>query len=226
VSEPLVFESSGASAVFVATIVGSAVVEWIVTYRERRVTDVERAGSLGGRARVAAETLVESTTTATRADKGEDRGTKRILVGSMLMALLVGVLIAQHVPALALPGNAWVWLLLGAAVASLGIGVRAWAITTLGRFFRRDVTISPEQRVIATGPYRFVRHPAYFGNLVVVAGVGLMLGNALALVVMVVVVFLGHIPRIRVEEAALERELGEPYRRFEAGRARLVPGVW
>ena len=53
-----------------------------------------------------------------------------------------------------------------------------------------------------------------------------MLGNALALVVMVVVVFLGHVPRIRVEEAALERELGDPYRRFEAGRARLVPGVW
>ena len=119
-----------------------------------------RDGSLGGNARVAAETLVESTTTATRADKSEDRGTKRILVAAMLGALVVGVVIAQDLSGLALPGNGWVWLLVGAAVAWLGIGVRAWAIATLGRFFRRDVTISADQEVVARGlPLR--RHPAY-----------------------------------------------------------------
>ena len=144
----------------------------------------------------------------------------------MLGALAAGVVIARNLPGFALPGNGWAWLLVGSAVAWLGIGVRAWAIATLGRFFRRDVTIAADQEVVSTGPYRFVRHPAYSANLVVVAGVGLMLGNALALIVMIVVAFAGHVPRIRVEEAALERELGEPYRRFEAGRARLVPGVW
>jgi len=226
VSEPLVFESSGATAVFVATIVGSAAVEWIVTYRERRVTDAADTRRLGERLRIAAETLVESTTTLTQADKSEDRGTKRILVASMLAALAAGVLIARNLPGLALPGNGWVWLVLGSAVAWLGIGVRAWAITTLGRFFRRDVTVAADQQVVSTGPYRLVRHPSYSANVLVVAGVGLMLGNALALTVMIAVAFAGHVPRIRVEEAALERELGEPYRRFEAGRARLVPGVW
>ena len=220
------FDNNAATAVFVVTIVGSAAVEWVVTYRERRVTDTAEPKRRSERLRVAAETLVESTTTATQADKSEDRGTKRILVAAMLGALAAGVVIARNLPGFALPGNGWAWLLVGSAIAWLGIGVRAWAIATLGRFFRRDVTIAADQEVVSTGPYRFVRHPAYSANLVVVAGVGLMLGNALAVIVMIAVAFAGHVPRIRVEEAALERELGEPYRRFEAGRARLVPGVW
>lgn len=225
-SEPLVFESDAATAVFVATLAVSVAAEWLVTYRERRVTEAASSRSLGGRVGVAARTLVESTTTFTRADRSEDRGTKRILVGSMVGALVLGALIADHVPALELPGSGWLWLLAGAAITLVGIAVRVWAITTLGRFFRRDVTIAPDQTVIEAGPYRYVRHPAYLGNLVVVAGVGLMLGNALALVVMVGIALAGHVPRIRVEEAALERELGEPYLRFGARRARLVPGVW
>ena len=46
------FESSGATAVFVATIVGSAAVEWIVTYRERRVTDAADTRRPGERLRI------------------------------------------------------------------------------------------------------------------------------------------------------------------------------
>jgi protein-S-isoprenylcysteine O-methyltransferase Ste14 len=226
VADSLVFEDTAATVVFVATIVGAQAVEWIVTYRERRQTDGERVDSLTGRARVAGATLVEVTTSATRAAKEEDRGTKRILVGSLIVALVLAALAAQHLTALALPGNGWTWLVLGAVVAWCGIGLRAWAITTLGRFFRRDVTVAADQHVVTTGPYRFVRHPAYTGNLLVAAGVGLMFGNAASVVILVVGTLIGHLPRIRVEEAALEAELGAPYRDFAAGRRRLVPGLW
>ena len=222
----LVFEETGATVVFVATIVGAQAVEWIVTYHERRVTEGARADSLTGRARTAGATLVEVTTTATRGDKEEDRGTKRILVGSLVVSLVLAALAAQHLTALALPGDGWDWLVVGAGVAWLGIGFRAWAIITLGRFFRRDVTVAADQYVVTTGPYRFVRHPAYAGNLLVAAGVGLMLGNAASVAILVAGTLIGHLPRIRVEEAALEAELGAPYREFAAGRRRLVPGVW
>ena len=57
------------------------------------------------------------------------------------------------------------------------------------------------------GPYRFVRHPACAGNLLVALGLGLALANWLSI-------------------AALEGALGEPYRAYEAETARLVPGVW
>jgi protein-S-isoprenylcysteine O-methyltransferase Ste14 len=117
-------------------------------------------------------------------------------------------------------------VLAGSATIWLGIGLRVWAIAELGRFFRRDVLIQEGHEVVAAGPYRVVRHPAYAGNLVAAVGLGLALGNSLALVILVVVPVLGHIPRIRVEEAELERFLGEPYRRYAESTARLVPGLW
>jgi protein-S-isoprenylcysteine O-methyltransferase Ste14 len=224
--ETFVFENTAATVVFVGTLVGALLVESVVTYRERRITSGVHERSIGARARLAAATLLEVNTTATRADKREDRGTKRILVGSMLVALALGVVAARRLPGLALPGNGWIWVGLGAVVAWSGIALRAWAIATLGRFFRRDVTIAADQVVVSTGPYRWLRHPAYTGNLLVALGFGLMLGNIGSLLVLGVVPFLGHVPRIRVEEAALERELGDPYRAFAAARARLVPGLW
>ncbi len=44
--------------------------------------------------------------------------------------------------------------------------------------------------------------------------------------VVVVVPTVGFVYRIRVEERALLDGLGEPYRRFAADRARLIPGQW
>jgi protein-S-isoprenylcysteine O-methyltransferase Ste14 len=43
--------------------------------------------------------------------------------------------------------------------------------------------------------------------------------------VVVIVPTIGLVVRIRVEERALLESLGEPYRRFAASRARLVPGL-
>jgi protein-S-isoprenylcysteine O-methyltransferase Ste14 len=144
----------------------------------------------------------------------------------MVAGLLLAAVAARRLPGAKLPGGGWLWIVLGAVVAWAGIALRAWSIATLGRFFRRDVTVEEGQTVVGGGPYRFVRHPAYSGNLLVALGVGLMLANAVSILSLVVLPVLGHLPRIRVEEAALDRALGEPYRRWAVGRARLVPGVW
>jgi protein-S-isoprenylcysteine O-methyltransferase len=45
-----------------------------------------------------------------------------------------------------------------------GIGLRAWAIATLGRFFRRDIQVAGDQVVVRTGPYAAIRHPPTRGT--------------------------------------------------------------
>jgi protein-S-isoprenylcysteine O-methyltransferase Ste14 len=57
-------------------------------------------------------------------------------------------------------------------------------------------------------------------------GIGLALGNWAALAVLAVVPTAGLVARIRTEERALLAGLGEPYRRFAAGRPHLFPGLW
>jgi protein-S-isoprenylcysteine O-methyltransferase Ste14 len=144
----------------------------------------------------------------------------------MVAGFVAAWLAARYVPGADLPSSDWVWVILGVLIMLAGFTLRVGSIVVLGRFFRRDVTIEAAQTVIRRGPYRYIRHPAYAGNLLVALGFGLALANWLSIAALVALPFLGLLPRIRVEEAALESALGEPYRAYEADTARLVPGLW
>lgn len=124
-----------------------------------------------------------------------------------------------------LPGPT-VWLVVGLVVAWAGMVFRFWAVRTLGPFFTTRVAVVDQQRVVADGPYRYIRHPSYLGVVVLMGGFGLALSNGLSVLAMLVLPVGGLVPRIMVEEAALRQGLGELYDRYADGRARLLPGVW
>jgi protein-S-isoprenylcysteine O-methyltransferase Ste14 len=114
----------------------------------------------------------------------------------------------------------------GVLVMWLGLVLRAWAIVALGASFRTTVEVDPGQPVVARGPYRWIRHPSYTGLLVIVAGFGLAAGSWLSFAACLVLPLPAIVWRIRVEEAELERVLGDAYRDYASGRARLVPRLW
>jgi protein-S-isoprenylcysteine O-methyltransferase Ste14 len=62
--------------------------------------------------------------------------------------------------------------------------------------------------------------------IITFVGIGLALGNWLSVIALIVIPTAGLVVRIHVEERALFAALGEPYRRFAAGRRRLFPGLW
>jgi protein-S-isoprenylcysteine O-methyltransferase Ste14 len=144
-----------------------------------------------------------------------------VLLGSMAAALYV----AQS-GAFAIPAGRWALFVAGVVVMALGIALRVWAVVVLGRAFTVEVRVRDGQEVVDRGPYRAVRHPSYTGLLLVFLGTGLALGDWLALILVVVPPVAAVVFRIRVEEAALLAGLGEAYRRYSAGRKRLIPGIW
>jgi len=143
-----------------------------------------------------------------------------------LAGLVSAVLLAKGVPGAALPGSQWLWVVLGCAVGLTGVTLRWWAIRTLGKQFTRELQIGSDHELVVDGPYRYVRHPSYTGAILMLAGVGLGLGNALAFAVCLVLPALGYIQRIPREEQLLREELGEPYVEYARQRRRLVPGVY
>lgn len=155
-----------------------------------------------------------------------ERGSLRLVYVTIAGGLIGAFLLATRVHAAAIPSGRWVLFGVGLALMVAGIALRQWAIAVLGRFFTVNVRIHPDQQVVDRGPYRWVRHPSYTGLMATLLGIGLALGNWAALVLIVVLPTIGLVARIRVEERALLAGLGEPYRRFAATRAHLVPGIW
>jgi protein-S-isoprenylcysteine O-methyltransferase Ste14 len=148
-----------------------------------------------------------------------DRGTRTLVAISIGVAIFVAVAAGSQDPAPA-------WQVAGGIVLWLGLVMRIWAVAALGRSFRTTVEVDPDQAVVTGGPYRWVRHPAYLGLVLIVAGFGLALGSWLSFAAGLLIPLPALVRRIAVEEAELERVLGDAYRSYEAGRARLLPGVW
>ena len=175
---------------------------------------------------IAGEVATRTSTIRNRAKGSIEWGSLVVVIIGLGGGIGGAVVIATHLTWAAIPVGRLALFVVGIALMVLGIGLRAWSVIVLGRNFTVFVQVREEQPVVDTGPYRLLRHPSYTGLLLVCLGIGLALGNWLALVVVVVVPTVAILVRIRVEERALLAGIGEPYRRFAATRKRLIPWVW
>jgi protein-S-isoprenylcysteine O-methyltransferase Ste14 len=155
-----------------------------------------------------------------------DGGSRALLRQTIMIGNFVAYFVAFRVPAFAMPGPGAVYLGSGIALMWLGIGLRQWAVHTLGRFFTFTVAVHDEHSVVTGGPYRVVRHPSYSGGTLSSIGTGIALGNWLALLIVVLVPLAGVVNRIKVEERAMVDGIGPAYAEYAARRKRLVPFVW
>jgi protein-S-isoprenylcysteine O-methyltransferase Ste14 len=115
---------------------------------------------------------------------------------------------------------------LGCACLVLGIATRLAAVATLRRQFTTMVAIVARHRIVDSGPYRRVRHPAYLGLLLSLLGFGLCSGNWVCLAVAVGLPPAAIVYRIRAEERALLRHFGPAYAEYASRTHRLVPGIY
>jgi protein-S-isoprenylcysteine O-methyltransferase Ste14 len=112
----------------------------------------------------------------------------------------------------------------GALLLTLAALIRTWA----SAYLKADVVYASEvktQSVVADGPYRFVRNPLYFGNVVMALGMGVMMSRAGFFVLLVaMVVFCYRL--ILLEESDLRASQGESYLRYCKTVPRLWPSLW
>ena len=113
---------------------------------------------------------------------------------------------------------------LGIFIMVAGCAFRQWALIHLGRFFSRTVQIESGHKVITTGPYHWIRHPAYTGMIIVYIGAIVALGTWLGALLTFAIVTGSLVYRIRVEEQALISALGDEYREYMKQTWQLFPG--
>jgi protein-S-isoprenylcysteine O-methyltransferase Ste14 len=172
------------------------------------------------------ELLIRARSRLNRQGSRADRGSYAVVYVTVVVGLLAGFALAAGAHGAAIRQARWPVFVIGVVLMAVGFVIRQWAVLLLGRFFTVNVRVHADQVVVDQGPYRWVRHPSYTGMVITFVGIGLALGNWATLATMVVVPLVGLVYRIRVEERALLDGIGDPYRRFAEGRARLIPHVW
>lgn len=111
-------------------------------------------------------------------------------------------------------------------VCALGYALSVWA-TASNAFFSQIVRVQLErgQTVITSGPYRYVRHPAYLGSILFELAVPVLLDSWWSLIVSGINVLL-LILRTALEDRTLQVELSGYSDYARQVRSRLLPGVW
>jgi len=149
-----------------------------------------------------------------------DRGSYLVIIMAIFLAISFSIYLRiQNIGTLT---GLFQWL--GLFLMAAGATFRQWALIHLGRFFSRTVQIKSGHKVISTGPYRWIRHPAYTGMIVVYIGMVMSIGTWLGTLLTFAIVTGSLLYRIRVEEKTLLTALGNEYHEFMKQTWLLFPG--
>ena len=114
-------------------------------------------------------------------------------------------------------------------VKSLGFGIFvvgsllfAWSLLHLRGAFTGNVD-PVTNRLVTTGPYRFVRHPVYLAMIGMVFGLAIGLRSVLGIALIVLTFIPSAICRARLEEAALEEKFGDAWIAYRSRTRFILP---
>jgi protein-S-isoprenylcysteine O-methyltransferase Ste14 len=116
--------------------------------------------------------------------------------------------------------------LAGLVVCVLSYALLAWAMTS-NAFFSQIVRIQSDRdhTVVTSGPYRYVRHPAYVGMILFDLAMSTLLASWMAIIAGGLCAIL-IILRTALEDRALQAELTGYVDYSRQVRYRLIPGIW
>lgn len=118
------------------------------------------------------------------------------------------------------------WTTIGFLIMSIGIGLRLWAIRTLGKAFTTTVQIVKDHQLITDGPYSWIRHPSYLGAFLAFVGGGIFLQSWIGTLVAFSCMMIAYYIRISAEEKTLNKAFGNAYLNYSRKTVRMIPFVW
>ncbi len=125
------------------------------------------------------------------------------------------------IPAVSQPINDPGIMLSANVVTILGVAITLCSLSVLGR----SVSIIPQARsLVQNGPYKFVRHPVYLGELIAIFGIVLARFSLPAMAVFCLLTA-AQIYRALQEERLLAGTFPE-YESYSVKRARFIPGIY
>jgi protein-S-isoprenylcysteine O-methyltransferase Ste14 len=101
--------------------------------------------------------------------------------------------------------------------------LRTWGTAYLNSDVMVDMKLHTS-RLVADGPYRYVRNPLYLGNIFLAIGFGLMASRTGFVVLVLGMIFFDYRLIMR-EEAGIRASQGDSYRAYCAAVPRLLPSL-
>src|SRR5262245_41553360 len=113
---------------------------------------------------------------------------------------------------------------IGVILCVAGMALLVWARQTLGRNWSQTVAAKKEPELVMSGPYRYIRHPMYFGGLIAPIGSAIVVrGGWFFLIVILGSLFLW---RVVAEDKLMAQQFPNEYAGYKKRTKTLIPYIW
>lgn len=155
----------------------------------------------------------------------------RSVNGIVLQGLSYAIVWAAHRPSFTpfVPSSKTVDSVLSVVAVMISFGSVAFtmfAVKALGKEWSLTARVVEGHKLATRGPYSFVRHPIYTGMLGMLLATGLVTSYWPALVIALVVFFIGTIIRVKIEEGLLRETFGSEFDEYASRVSAIVPGIY
>lgn len=146
-----------------------------------------------------------------------------VIIGWLAEAFLIGRLEVSGLRIVTGLSNT-AGLILGLSIVALGYAGTLWCYAAMGDLWRIGIDHTKKVALVSSGPYRYVRHPIYSFQMVMLIGAFWLLPAGFSLTLVFV-----HLICVRIkaadEEVYLLTTLGDEYGQYLARTGRLFPRV-
>ncbi len=151
----------------------------------------------------------------------KDKGSLWLLYGLITLGYALSFSIGATKTGRMYPWNAF--FAIGMALIVVGFIIRIHSMLTLKQYFTYSVAKVEDHKIIATGLYKFIRHPGYLGQLMIFLGISISVSNWFSILLMMMPILIGYLYRMRIEEKFMSEQLGEDYFIYQEHTKKIIP---
>jgi len=128
------------------------------------------------------------------------------------IVLLILIIFTYFIPIKIIPNY---YNYLGIILILFGVIINLWT-DQLFKKAKIDVKYHKiPNRLIVSGPFKISRNPMYFGMLLILLGIGVLIGNLVSFIFPIIFVIIINYNFIPIEEKNMEKRFGKEYLKYK-----------
>ncbi|MFP3284107.1 MAG: isoprenylcysteine carboxylmethyltransferase family protein [Candidatus Nanopusillus acidilobi] len=116
--------------------------------------------------------------------------------------------------------------IIGFSLFIIGLVLQGVAEATLGKYYLPSIGTVEGQKIIKNGIYKYIRHPGYFGEIILFFGLGFVTYSLLGILGAFIVSLMIYFGEVIPEEKYMLEKFGKEYEEYMKETFRFIPYIF
>jgi protein-S-isoprenylcysteine O-methyltransferase Ste14 len=114
--------------------------------------------------------------------------------------------------------------LIGLPVYLIFSWIQVWSFKSLGDNYSQDIVIKKDHQLVTTGPFRYIRHPQYFSQILInIGGTAATVSYVLGILTLIEIPI--YIMRALLEDKMLAKHFAEQFSAYKKKSGFMIPFI-